>query len=102
MNRQMCVDCKAPSPETQTHYTLIAKHGWRVVRTQGQGHAGVEWRCPSCWAIFKSRQTAHPSAPMRASRPPATASEDSVEAGKMFDRALQALTTKPPAKPPSR
>ncbi len=95
MAQRTCTDCGATSPETQTQYALIAKHGWRVVRTHGMGHTGIEWRCPTCWSAYKARQPA-PQVPMRTSRPPSGASEDSVEAGKMFDRALQALTTKPP------
>jgi hypothetical protein len=97
MTRRTCADCGTTSPETQTQYTLIAKYGWRVVRTHGVGQVGIEWRCPACWAHFKSRQPA-PALAIRPSKPPAGASEDSVEAGKLFDRALQALTTKPPGK----
>jgi hypothetical protein len=97
MTRRTCADCGATSPETQTQYTLIAKYGWRVVRTHGVGQVGIEWRCPTCWAQYKSRQPATGTA-TRPTKPPPGASEDSVEAGKMFDRALQALTTKPPGK----
>jgi hypothetical protein len=98
MTRRTCTDCAATSPETNTQYTLIAKYGWRVVRSHGAGETGVEWRCPACWVAYKSRQPA-PARPARVSKPPVSASEESVEAGKMFDRALQALTTKPPNKP---
>jgi hypothetical protein len=97
MTRRTCTDCEATSPETQTQYTLIAKHGWRVVRTHGVGHAGFEWRCPPCWISYKSRQPAKPKAVWHA-KPPAGARAESGEAGKLFDRALQALTTKPPGK----
>jgi hypothetical protein len=100
MTSQTCADCKAISPETHTHYTLIAKHGWRVVRAKGPANTAVEWRCPACWSVYKGRQTERSSARMRASRPVGPSAE-SVEAGKMFDRALQALTTKPPKTPRS-
>jgi hypothetical protein len=97
MARRTCTDCAATSPETQTQYTLIARHGWRVIRARGVGQEGIEWRCPTCWAAYKSRQppaakTAHTS------KPPVRARKELVEAGKMFDRALQALTSKPPGK----
>ncbi len=96
MDGRICADCGTKSPETNTQYTLIAKHGWRVVRTGGVGQASIEWRCPGCWASFKSRQPAPPAPPRLSKPPPVSASEESVEAGRMFDRALQALTTKPP------
>jgi hypothetical protein len=99
MTRRMCEDCKTTSPEVQTQYALIAEHGWRVVRTREAGQAEAEWRCPACWSTYKARHTRPPPA-HRPSWPAVPgASEDSVEAGRMFDRALQALTTKPPSKP---
>ena len=97
MTRRTCTDCAAISPETQTQYTLIAKHGWRVVRAHG-GEQGIEWRCPTCWVAYKSRQPA-PAKATRHSKPPVIASDESIETGKMFDRALQALATKPPNRP---
>jgi hypothetical protein len=98
MNRETCADCKAESPETPTHYTLIAEHGWRLVRPARPGSSAVEWRCPSCWTQYKSRQPARPAMTLRPARA-AQGPSDSVEAAKMFDRALQALTTKPPKLP---
>jgi hypothetical protein len=92
------VECKAESPEALSHYSLIAKHGWRLVRPQGAVQTGVEWRCPACWTAYKARQPVPSSSPLRAARPAPVVSEESVEAGKMFDRALQALTTRPPGK----
>jgi hypothetical protein len=109
VSRRTCADCGKISPETETQYTLIAKFGWRVVRTNdATGQAGIEWRCPTCWAAFKSRQPGAHGGPLKTSRPPPpldadgaapTGVDESVEAGKLFDRALQALTTKPPNKP---
>jgi hypothetical protein len=96
MARRTCNDCAATSPETQTQYTLIAKHGWRVIRTHGVGREGIEWRCPACWLSYKSRQPAA-SKPARR-KPQVSTGEESAQAGKMFDRALQALTSKPPGK----
>ena len=51
-----CVDCRAPSPDVDTEYTLISsRFGWRLTRKQGRDGAVIlEWRCPECWARFKS------------------------------------------------
>jgi hypothetical protein len=51
-----CVDCKAPSPPTRTGETLVSsKHGWRAVRVPAKdGGFAAQWRCPPCWAIFRS------------------------------------------------
>jgi hypothetical protein len=108
VSRRTCADCSKISPETETQYTLIAKFGWRVIRTNvGAGHSGIEWRCPTCWSAYKARQPGARGGPLRTSRPPPPLDagsgepagvDESVEAGKMFDRALQALTTKPPSK----
>jgi hypothetical protein len=107
VSRRTCADCSKISPETDTQYTLIAKYGWRVIRTNGAaGQAGIEWRCPTCWAAYKARQPGADGAPIRTRPPPPpdasdgapTSIDESVEAGRMFDRALQALTTKPPGK----
>ncbi len=55
-DRQTCVDCHELSPETETNYTLIgSRFGWRLTRTKdASGTALVEWRCPSCWRIYKA------------------------------------------------
>jgi hypothetical protein len=99
---RICVDCKAPSPDTQTQYTLISKHGWRVVRGTGpDGRTTLDWRCPKCWAVYKSRlpHAVSQPPPARASRPPPSpATQASAEAGRLFDRALEALGSKPPGK----
>lgn len=105
MTQRKCAECEAESPETETQYTLIAKHGWRVSRSRApDGETALEWRCPTCWAAHKARQPnlkTMPPPPPRASRAPASpASQASAEAGRLFDRALEALGTKPPVKPP--
>ena len=95
MAQQKCADCRAPSPATETQYTLIAKHRWRIVRVSRGGQTVIEWRCPECWSAHKARRSAE-MPPPKALQP---ASGDASEAGRMFDRARQALTAKPPGKP---
>ncbi len=53
---QRCVDCRIPTPETATAYTLMSVEcGWRLSRRQLKDGASVlEWRCPSCWRAFKA------------------------------------------------
>jgi hypothetical protein len=55
---QTCAECGKQSPETETDYTLIsAQYGWRLTRTMDRdGSLLLEWRCPSCWAIFKAER----------------------------------------------
>lgn len=56
-NRFPCTDCGALSPETATPYTLISQqHGWRVVLEQSAGERIPVWRCPECWAAYKTRR----------------------------------------------
>ncbi len=57
--RQTCVGCQKQSPETDTEYTLIsAQFGWRLTRRRVVGETfAIEWRCPTCWAAFKLRNT---------------------------------------------
>jgi hypothetical protein len=105
MTQRKCDDCQTTSPETETQYTLIAQHGWRVSRSRGNGGETIlEWRCPPCWVGYKARQPAAktmPPPPMRVSKPSAPPpSHSSAEAGRLFDRAIEALGTKPPVKPP--
>jgi hypothetical protein len=54
--RQICVDCRKESPETETNYTLIgSRHGWRLTRRAGtDGERVMEWRCPECWRAYKA------------------------------------------------
>jgi hypothetical protein len=54
----ICVDCGTESPEVETSFTLIsARHGWRLTRsTDAKGQTLMQWRCPSCWSLFKSQQ----------------------------------------------
>jgi hypothetical protein len=63
--RPICFDCKKPSPETDTNYTLIgSRHGWRVTRRRAEeGRLSMEWRCPDCWRAYKAARR-------RTSRPP--------------------------------
>ncbi|RYG63990.1 hypothetical protein EON77_20260, partial [bacterium] len=59
-DREVCVDCRRLSPETETNYTLIsAQFGWRLSRTRlPDGTIDVAWRCPSCWTTHKARRRA--------------------------------------------
>jgi len=54
-----CAGCQQSAPPTATAFTLISSaHRWRVIRiADGSGRAGVEWRCPRCWAAYKARVT---------------------------------------------
>lgn len=54
-----CIDCRAKSPVVETEYTLISsRFGWRLSRRVGRdGVLNLEWRCPTCWARFKSEKT---------------------------------------------
>jgi hypothetical protein len=59
--RHTCVDCGARSPETDTNYTPIGIHGWRLARGRdASGQPTIEWRCPECWALRKKRQPPAP------------------------------------------
>ena len=53
-----CMGCRRRAPANASPFTLISsKHGWRVRRTpEVSGRAGLEWRCPKCWAAYKSLQ----------------------------------------------
>jgi len=63
--RQTCVDCRELSPETETNYTLIsARFRWRLTRTKdADGKLHVEWRCPSCWLVYKAKRDARGAPP---------------------------------------
>lgn len=51
-----CVDCTKIPPATETPYTLISsQHGWRLVFENIDGKRMPVWRCPSCWARYKTR-----------------------------------------------
>jgi hypothetical protein len=56
-NAKVCVGCRAVAPPTDSEHTLISmRHGWRVSRaTDAKGRAGIEWRCPQCWAEFRAK-----------------------------------------------
>jgi len=59
--RQICVDCRKLSPETNSDHTLIsAEFGWRVLRRDkaGDGAGTIEWRCPPCWQVYKRARAA--------------------------------------------
>jgi hypothetical protein len=46
-----CGGCRAPSPPTNSNYTLISqKHGWRLVLKEDEsGNRVGQWSCPACW-----------------------------------------------------
>jgi hypothetical protein len=51
-----CVGCGARPPKTETNYTLIARHGWRLtVATTANGRKAMELRCPACWGVHRLR-----------------------------------------------
>jgi len=55
-----CIDCRAPSPDVETEYTLISsRFGWRLTRRlERDGATTLEWRCPACWARYKQLKAA--------------------------------------------
>jgi hypothetical protein len=50
-SNQICVDCNAKSPQTETNYTLISsRYGWRLsLQSNPDGRRVSVWRCPTCW-----------------------------------------------------
>jgi len=56
-SQHQCSDCATWSPRTRTEHTLISsRHGWRLLRAPNEtGGFEFTWRCPRCWAAFKSR-----------------------------------------------
>jgi hypothetical protein len=55
---QICVDCSAKAPPTETNYTLISsRYGWRLsLQSNPDGRRVSVWRCPSCWDRFRRRR----------------------------------------------
>lgn len=52
-----CADCKIASPPTRTGTTLVtSKYGWRAVRIPTAEGSAAEWRCPDCWAAYRTRK----------------------------------------------
>jgi hypothetical protein len=61
-----CSGCGRLSPVTNTNYTRVSLSGWRSVRTRrtyperpGASQTAVrwtiEWRCRTCWLLYKAR-----------------------------------------------
>jgi hypothetical protein len=94
-DRETCVDCKKPSPETDTNYTLIsAEHGWRLHRTRAvDGTFLMEWRCPTCWQRFKEANGAPPSS---RARPKTAADEHPAAPFRRAARRLLGHNSEPP------
>ena len=70
--RVRCIGCGRLSPETDTNYTLISSQfGWRLTRFRREdGEFIVEWRCPTCWKVFKDGKRAAEEAAFTSSFPP--------------------------------
>ena len=49
--RVSCVDCGGRSPGADGFYVLVGVEGWRPMRVVGRPR--FDWRCPSCWPVFK-------------------------------------------------
>jgi hypothetical protein len=61
-----CAGCGVVSPVTNTNYTRVSLSGWRSIRTR-RAHPGrsgashtivhwtIEWRCRTCWLLYKAR-----------------------------------------------
>jgi hypothetical protein len=57
--RRACVGCGSSVPDVGGETTLISTLGWRIHRHVGAGgELAIEWRCPACWAAFKSLERA--------------------------------------------
>jgi hypothetical protein len=56
-DRAKCLDCRAQAPETVVGDTSVSTtFGWRLIRrTMADGSRTVEWRCPACWAKYKTK-----------------------------------------------
>jgi len=51
---QICVQCKAKSPEAETHSLISSRYGWRLIRrVDSTGNPLMEWRCPTCAERYK-------------------------------------------------
>lgn len=59
-----CVDCKKTAPDVVGDTTLVSGMGWRLRRhVEADGTVVLEWRCPACWAAFKSAAKKVPAKP---------------------------------------
>src|SRR5207237_8471073 len=55
-----CSSCGVVSPVTTTSYTRVSLAGWRSIRRRDANEASrcrwtIEWRCRTCWLVFKAR-----------------------------------------------
>ncbi len=58
-----CVDCNTPVPDSHSAETstFTSSIGWRLkVRVDEKGERQPEWRCPRCWAMFKTARRPPP------------------------------------------
>ena len=60
-----CTTCNALSPPiTEGDTFLSTRYGWRLHRFANEkGQICFEWRCPACWARFKSTKLGSPVEP---------------------------------------
>ena len=57
-----CVHCGAAPPKTETTFTLIERHGWRLSVTLDEDtRKKTELWCPSCWATHHGSLSASPA-----------------------------------------
>jgi hypothetical protein len=56
-NAKICIGCGAVAPPAEEDSTLISiAHGWRCVRAvNSSNRVVIEWRCPTCWALFRAK-----------------------------------------------
>jgi hypothetical protein len=56
-NSKVCIGCGAIAPPADEDTTLISiSHGWRCVRgVNSSNQVVIEWRCPTCWVIHRSK-----------------------------------------------
>lgn len=55
-----CVDCGIRVPPQDDESALISmKYGWRLTRNVAEsGETTMEWRCPKCWAQYRTARAA--------------------------------------------
>jgi hypothetical protein len=63
-----CVKCGVSHPKTETTYTLIERHGWRLsVTVDSEARKKPELWCPSCWAEHHGNLSSAPPSSRRLS-----------------------------------
>jgi hypothetical protein len=68
-NQRICCGCGIKPPQTDNNESttlLSTRFGWRVIRrSEKNGEAGVEWRCPACWEDYRQKRFKSVQSPPR-------------------------------------